>query len=54
MWYRNVGHVNGGDHSRLLTMGFPLVLQVISEVDRGHPALAQLTLDGVPALEGCV
>ena len=32
----------------------PLVLQVVCQVDSGHATFAKLTLDGVPALEGCV
>ncbi len=28
--------------------------QVVGHVDRRHPAFAQLTLDGVAALQGCV
>ncbi len=32
----------------------PLVLEVVGQVDRSHPALTQLALDGVPALEGGV
>ena len=31
-----------------------LVLEVVGEVDRGHPALTKFTLDAVAALEGCV
>ena len=31
-----------------------LVLQVIREVDRRHPALAEFGLDAVAAFEGCV
>ena len=31
-----------------------LVLQVVGEVHRGHPALTDLTLDAVAALEGSV
>ena len=32
----------------------PVVLEVIGQVDRGHAALTELTLDGVAAFEGCV
>jgi len=32
----------------------PLVLEVVGQVDRGHPALTDLALDAVAALEGCV
>ena len=35
-------------------MGFALVLEVVGKVHRGHATFAQLALDGVPALEGCV
>ena len=31
---------------------FALVLQVVGQVDCGHPTLTQLSLDGVPMLEG--
>ena len=31
-----------------------LVLEVIGQVDRRHPAFAKLTLDGIAAFEGCV
>ena len=31
-----------------------LVLEVVGKVDRSHPALTDLTLDAVAALEGCV
>jgi hypothetical protein len=31
-----------------------VVLQVLGQIDRGHPALTDLALDGVPALEGSV
>ena len=31
-----------------------LVLEVIRQVDRSHPALTDLALDAVAALEGCV
>ena len=31
-----------------------LVLQVVGQVDRGHPALAELALDAIAALEGRV
>ena len=31
-----------------------VVLQVLGQINRGHPALTQLTLDGVAALEGCI
>ena len=34
--------------------GGDLTFEIVGEVDRGHPALAQLALDGVPALEGGV
>ena len=34
--------------------GLPLVLEVVGKVDRGHPALTDLTLDAVSALESCV
>ena len=30
-----------------------IVLQVTSEVDRGHPTAAELALDRVPARKGC-
>ena len=30
----------------------PIVLQVMSQVDRGHPAMPKLTFDQVPAGEG--
>ena len=32
----------------------PLVLQVIREIDRRHPAFAQFALDAVTTFEGCV
>ncbi len=38
----------------VLQRDLTLVLQVIGQVDRGHAALTQLTLDGVAAFEGCV
>ena len=31
-----------------------VVLEVLGQVHSGHASLAQLTLDGVTALEGCV
>ncbi len=37
-----------------LERDLPLVLDVIGEVDRGHPALAELALDAVAPLEGRV
>ena len=32
---------------------FALLFEVVGQVDRRHAALAQLTLDGVAAFEGC-
>ena len=32
----------------------PLVLDVVREIDRSHPALTEFTLDAVAAFEGCV
>ena len=37
-----------------LERNLALLLQVVSQIDRRHPALTDLTLDAVAALEGCV
>ena len=37
-----------------LQRDLPFVSQVVVQVDRGHPALTDLALEGVAALEGCV
>ena len=44
------GQLRLQDFERDLT----LVLEVVGEIDRGHAALAELSLDGVAAFEGCV
>ena len=35
-------------------MGFVFVPEIVSQVDRRHPALTDLTLDAVAAFYGCV
>ena len=49
----------GSDHgSQLgfqdLERNLALVLQVVSQIDRGHAALTELSLDGVAAFQGCI
>ncbi len=48
----HIDPVHGGDHSRLLSMGFALVLQILGEVDRGHSTRANLFLDGIAVGKG--
>ena len=45
-----VAHLRVQDLQRDLAF----VLEIVGQVDRRHPALAQLTLDGVAAFEGGV
>ena len=37
-----------------LTLTMSPRLKIVGQVDRGHPALTDLTLDAVAAFEGCV
>jgi hypothetical protein len=37
-----------------LERDFAFVFEIFGQVDRGHPALAQLALDRVAAFQGCV
>ena len=44
----------GEFRTKHLDRDFALMLDVLAEVDGGHPALTQLTLDGVATFEGGV